>query len=1673
MSDIISIALQADPSGMIKGFKQAEGATSKFVSVVQSGMTGLKAAGQVWDGFVSSVRRGGIKLAAYGVSSSLALGKAVQQASAFQTSMKDIQSLTKASDSQMRVQQSAMLDMSTKYPQSAQTLAEAQYDIASSGFEGADAIKILDAATVSASAGRTSAAKSTEAIVAALNAYGMSAKDAADVSDILFQGVNVGVVTFEELAGSMGQWVGMGAQVGVSFDEGVAGISAMTLAGIGAQESATYLSRLMQAFIDPSEKMTEVAKSLGYVSPKAMLDAKGLGDTLLELSKTTGGSAEKFNELFGSIQASRGAMAIVSNEGENWNRVASAITDKSGRSGAAADVYKYQEETLAVKWQKFQNSISNMAITIGQPLLAPLGVLLSVITSISNAIQGLLGNVTGALSYLGAFGSVIATVAGVFTTFLPKIIAARIAMAGFRTVSAALATSQAATGASGFFAAIGAGLSSLGGKFPRITAMMTRMGTAMKAMIGGNVVSGIGKVFGAMKKLALGQMTLSAAWGGGVGLGKAAGAKAWSWVTSGVGAATLGIGALTFALFEAWQGFNKARDAGKDFADEFRNQIDDQSFTGIQAGVRETKKSIEETRRELLDMGVVGGDTIEELRQGGQTMGTSRAAKMVFLDWLPFSDFGDEGKKFIENKTIIDEQLKNLDELETRDRQFQAAAVRIGALTQGYKPPGAKDLTAFETGAPEFDFTVPGMDQVLKNIQLDQGDTADAQEIIDDEMDNVADIFGSSGEMLQFKVQRAMKATNVSVDDLVNEDTMDGAITKVSNYMKRMEGLSVNDEVTTTSFDAIASAAGDAATQIEALGDAMDAFMAEQFGLETASDQFASSLNKIQELMSADDAPPITELADPNVNTDAALEFRDAWRNAVEATTVKVQEWAKAQEDLTGTDLTKYLQDQVNMLKMYGEAAGIPAEFMDQYSGGLEELITSGDIVTTFAVDVDEAEGMAKAYLETIGTTPENIETAIKVLNGDQSLEQIQTYLTALLGSPEEMLTFIKVYKEEAAANLAEYVSQFGDAQAQTAVIQTAIEIQAAPQGDQAGMIKDFKSDFDLTDENVNVIFELLGNGQAQVLTVEEALAAIDIMNPSPVIDVTDNASTTLDRIIAKLGNIKSKTTTVTVNEVAGTKVSPSGNSGTTGNPGGGNTGSAGNPGGGNQGSSKNTTGGGMTGAHGYITRYMQGGLDDMVKEKPGTANIYRPTAKYRVFAEPETGGESYIPLAPSKRERSVKIWKETGKRLGVFATGGITGEAAREKEKREQEFYKAMDKNSKTEQGAADDQQKAADDQKQAAEEARSNARSKWSYQYEIDGTLGPIEHIGNLLEQMRQLPQYSDEWMDIGRSIVSVKDDLDGLRDTAQDAFYELDIVDDKKYLKFLEGRLVGVRMFSQKWWDLAMEVKQHEKKIIENQQELEDTIFARGEQNLRNRIAQLMKRVAAEKVGSQEWHELRNDVLEQQMEMMRRERDYGKISNAEYIKFLQGRVQASQKYSDVWMESNNEIIQIQQDGLTTIADMYGKFSGKMVLSSENLIRWLQRQVKVGQEWKASVEKLKSSGLLGKGTIDKLIEMGPGGQGLVGAILAASEKGQGAELQKLLNLAAQLGMNTTTYDQGGYLPPGYTLAYNGTGKPERVSTAGDGGVVVNMPNAQINNPNDANRMGDRIGFAINSVRV
>jgi len=76
---------------------------------------------------------------------------------------------------------------------------------------------------------------------------------------------------------------------------------------------------------------------------------------------------------------------------------------------------------------------------------------------------------------------------------------------------------------------------------------------------------------------------------------------------------------------------------------------------------------------------------------------------------------------------------------------------------------------------------------------------------------------------------------------------------------------------------------------------------------------------------------------------------------------------------------------------------------------------------------------------------------------------------------------------------------------------------------------------------------------------------------------------------------------------------------------------------------------------HGRVRAFANGGIENHV------AQIARPSSVYRVWAEPETGGEAYIPLAASKRSRSTQILEQVAQQFGysltkaqAFKDGGV-----------------------------------------------------------------------------------------------------------------------------------------------------------------------------------------------------------------------------------------------------------------------------------------------------------------------------------------------------------------------------------------------------------------------------------
>ena len=313
-----------------------------------------------------------------------AAGYASKMAADYDQAMRNVNSISKLSDASLNQLSGDVLKLAAAVGKSPKELAEGLYDIASSGFQAGKGMTVLEASTKAARAGMSDVRTSARAIVGVLNAYGMSADRAGYVSDVLFKTVEVGVITFEELAQNLGDVTSSAAAMGVSIDQVGGAIAAFTKAGITAPEAVTALNRVIMAFIKPSEAMKKLVKDAGFESGQAMLKHLGLAGAMDKCAAATKGSVSALGDLFPEVRGIKGALVAVSGGGKIFRDSMGQVKDSAG---ATASAFKEQMKGMVAQYERVKAQLEVAGITVATKIVLP---------SIKD-ITGKMGNLMNAL----------------------------------------------------------------------------------------------------------------------------------------------------------------------------------------------------------------------------------------------------------------------------------------------------------------------------------------------------------------------------------------------------------------------------------------------------------------------------------------------------------------------------------------------------------------------------------------------------------------------------------------------------------------------------------------------------------------------------------------------------------------------------------------------------------------------------------------------------------------------------------------------------------------------------------------------------------------------------------------------------------------------------------------------------------------------------------------------------------------------------------------------------------------------------------------------------------------------------------------------------------------------------------------------------------------------------
>lgn len=420
-----------------------EGVKSKFVNMVRGAEDAANAtddlgdaadgAGKDVDDLGDSADRAGGKFEGFGKALKVvgagvvaatglmaALGTAVVAAGTeYESAFAQVQTIMDTSQMSTEDMSASIKSLSSEMGISASELSSTVYNAISATGDTANAVNLAGQASKLATAGFTDTSSALGVLTTAMNAYGLSADEASNISDSLIMVQNLGVTTVAELSSNMGKAIASASAYGVNLTNLESAYVSITKAGINTAEGTTYISSMLKELGDSS---TDVAKILQEQTGKSfdqlMADGYSLGDVLGVLNESVDGDSTALMNLWSSAEAGKGSAAIIGQGLDTFNENLIAIGNSAG---ATEEAFGIMADTLEHKTDVFKTTGVNLLSSMYEGMSGQLGELMDFanesMTQLADAYEE-----GGVPALIDAFGTVLSSGLNMLLEKLPDVV---------------------------------------------------------------------------------------------------------------------------------------------------------------------------------------------------------------------------------------------------------------------------------------------------------------------------------------------------------------------------------------------------------------------------------------------------------------------------------------------------------------------------------------------------------------------------------------------------------------------------------------------------------------------------------------------------------------------------------------------------------------------------------------------------------------------------------------------------------------------------------------------------------------------------------------------------------------------------------------------------------------------------------------------------------------------------------------------------------------------------------------------------------------------------------------------------------------------------------------------------------------------------------------------------
>jgi TP901 family phage tail tape measure protein len=310
------------------------------------------------------------------------------------------------------------------------------FNLISGGIAAEDSIDVLTTATQLADAGATDAGTAVNALVASMSAFKSANLDAEVVAQSFFTAQKYGITTVGQLAGEFNKVGGAANGLGISFEETLGALTAMTANGMKPTAvAATELAALMKGVVGTQKNIKKQSKEVQEAWSLESVAANGLVESARALNEAFKGDKVKIAAFLGDSSAINAFNSLTGGQADLFDMIMGKLGDAQGMQEAYAASLEAVGATINEQMEGLTGSFDAFLALMGRAF-APtvkeiIGVLqqfATMLVELDPTVLNIIASVTlfaaavfAALTVIGTVGSAIATGIALIATIGPQL----------------------------------------------------------------------------------------------------------------------------------------------------------------------------------------------------------------------------------------------------------------------------------------------------------------------------------------------------------------------------------------------------------------------------------------------------------------------------------------------------------------------------------------------------------------------------------------------------------------------------------------------------------------------------------------------------------------------------------------------------------------------------------------------------------------------------------------------------------------------------------------------------------------------------------------------------------------------------------------------------------------------------------------------------------------------------------------------------------------------------------------------------------------------------------------------------------------------------------------------------------------------------------------------------